>query len=109
MSAVKPKTKRYENGMRFDLRREREGISTRFLISEKAVDIETPKRAEDQLRRNERELRQITDALPQPVIVFAPDGCVLYGNESALEHTGLSLAEMLMGNFCAIHPDDVER
>src|SRR5262249_43293833 len=73
------------------------------------ADIEDLKRAEDQLRRDERELRQIIDAIPQAVLVLAPDGSELYGNESVLEYTGLSLAEIRMGNFCAIHPDDVER
>jgi formate hydrogenlyase transcriptional activator len=109
MLAVEGKTRRFENGLQFDLRREREGISTRFLILEKAVDIDGLKRVEDQLRRNERELRQITDAIPQPVIVYAPDGSVLYGNESVLVYTGLSLAEFQMGNSHALHPDDVDR
>src|SRR5262245_48628364 len=109
MPIVEGKTKRFENGMQFDLRRERKGISNRFLILEKAIDIEDLKRAEDQLRRNERELCQITDAISQPVVVIAPDGSVLCGNEAALEYTGLSSAEIWKGNFCALHPDDVGR
>jgi formate hydrogenlyase transcriptional activator len=109
MLTVEGKTKRFKNGAKFDLRREREGISTRFLILEKPVDIEDLKRVEDQLRRNERELRQMTDAIPQPVVAFAPDGSVLYGNESVLEYIGLSLAEFRIGNSPAHHPDDVGR
>jgi formate hydrogenlyase transcriptional activator len=73
------------------------------------TDIEDLKQAEDQLRRDERELRQIIDAIPQAVVVLAPDGSKLYGNESMLEITGLSMAEIQMGNLSALHPDDEER
>src|SRR5262245_16595156 len=109
MLTVEGKTKRFKNGAQFDLRGEREGISTHFLILEKPVDIEDLKRVEDQLRRNEPELRQITDAIPQPIVVFAPGGSVLYGNESVLEYIDLSLAEFQIGDSGALHPDDVER
>src|SRR5262245_57591426 len=109
MSTVEGKTKRFENGMQFDLRREREGISNRFLTLGKALDLENQKRGEERLRRNEQELRQITDAISQPVVVIAPDGSVLCRNEAALEYMGLSSAEIWNGNFCAGHPDDVER
>src|SRR6266850_1305237 len=50
------------------------------------TDIEDLKRAEDQLRRNERELRQIVDAIPQAILVLAPDGRPLYANESVFEY-----------------------
>jgi formate hydrogenlyase transcriptional activator len=109
MSTVEGKTKRFENGLQFDLRREREGISNRFLTLGKAFDLENQKRGEERLRRNERELRQITDAISQPVVVIAPDGSVLCGNEAALEYTGLSSAEIWNGIFYTLHPDEVER
>jgi formate hydrogenlyase transcriptional activator len=73
------------------------------------TDIEDLMRAEDRLWRDEQELRQIIDAIPQAVVVLAPDGSMLYGNEFVLEYTGLSLAEIRTGNFRALHPDDVER
>jgi len=47
MSTVEGKTKRFENGMRFDLRREREGISNRFLTLGKAFPLENQKRGEE--------------------------------------------------------------
>ena len=38
------------------------------------TDIEDRKRAEEKLRQDERELRRITDAIPQAISVLAPDG-----------------------------------
>src|SRR5215813_5823557 len=102
MLAVEGKTKRLENRRCLDLRSEPKGVTTRFLILAKTFD--RIKQLEDHLR-----IRQIIDAIPQVVVVFGPNGSVLYGNESVLEYTGLSSAEIRMGNFCAIHPDDVER
>ena len=102
MLKVEGNTKRLENGRRLDLRGEREGIPTRLLILAKTSD--RTKQLEDYLR-----IRQIIDAIPQVVVIFAPDGSLLYGNEPALEYTGLSSAEFQMGDFCAVHPDDMER
>src|SRR5258705_13462474 len=42
------------------------------------TDIEDRKRAEEKLRQDEMELRQITDAITQTVMVLAPDGTGLY-------------------------------
>ena len=72
------------------------------------TDVEDLKRAEDQLRRDERELRRIIDAIPQAIVVLAPDGRALYANEPALEYTGLRLEEVQAEHFRAFHPDDVE-
>src|ERR1700730_3316928 len=75
------------------------------------TDIEDLKRAEAKLRRDEEELRRMTDAIPQTIIVFNPDGKVIYANRVALEYTGLSLDEVLADDFRArvFHPDDVRR
>ena len=73
------------------------------------TDIEDLKRAEDQLRQDERELREIVDAIPQAIIVVAPDGGVLYANEPVLDYTGLSLEEVRTGGLRALFPDDVEK
>jgi PAS domain S-box-containing protein len=42
------------------------------------TDIEDLKRAEEKLRQDERELRRITDAIPQAISVLAPDGTILH-------------------------------
>ena len=46
------------------------------------TDIEDRKRAEEKLRQDERELRRITDAIPQAISVLAPDGKILYVQRS---------------------------
>jgi formate hydrogenlyase transcriptional activator len=68
-------------------------------------------RVEEELRQDERELRRITDVIPQAILVLAPDGSMLHANAFALEYTGLALedftADGLRGSV--FHPDDVEK
>src|SRR5467141_1238934 len=75
------------------------------------TDIEDLKRAEAKLRSDEEELRRMTDAIPQNIIVLNPDGKAIYANRVALEYTGLSLDDVQTDNFWArvFHPDDVQR
>ena len=75
------------------------------------TDIEDRKRAEEKLRQDERELRRITDAIPQAISVLAPDGKILYSNEVVLDYTGVSLEDVKADDFRAklFHPDDLER
>jgi len=75
------------------------------------TDIDDRKRAEEQLRQDERELRRITDAIPQAISVLAPDGTILHANEFVLDYTGLSLEHVKADGFRAklFHPDDLER
>jgi formate hydrogenlyase transcriptional activator len=71
-------------------------------------DITATKIAEERIGRNERELRQIVDAIPQLVTVLAPDGETLYVNKRVLEFTGLSLGDIHGGALRerVIHPED---
>jgi PAS domain S-box-containing protein len=75
------------------------------------TDIEDLKRAEAKLRQDEEELRRMTDAIPQTIIVLNPDGKVIYANRVALEYTGLSLDDVRADDFRArvMHPDDIQR
>src|ERR1700731_809445 len=75
------------------------------------TDIDDLKRAEAKLRQDEEELRRMTDAIPQTIIVLNPDGKAIYANRVALEYTGLSLDDVQGDNFRArvLHPDDVQR
>src|ERR1700723_129478 len=75
------------------------------------TDIEDLKRAEAKLRQDEEELRRMTDAIPQTIIVLNPDGKAIYVNRVALEYTGLSLDDVQGDDFRArvLHPDDVQR
>ncbi len=65
----------------------------------------------ERLRRDEQELRQITDAIPQTIIVLSADGAVLYANQAVLDFTGLTMEEVLAPGFRAriFHPEDVAR
>jgi len=75
------------------------------------TDIEDRKRAEEKLRQDEMELRQITDAITQTVMVLAPDGTGLYANQSMLDFSGLTMREVMAADFRTrfFHPEDVER
>src|ERR1700733_6030946 len=75
------------------------------------TDITTAKQAEGRRRQDEQELRQITDAIPQLIIVYSPEGRALHLNRGTLDYMGLSLEEVQAESFRdrVIHPDDVER
>jgi PAS domain-containing protein len=49
--------------------------------------------AEQKLQEDDRDLRAIADAIPQPIVALAPDGTTLYANQVALERTGLTVRE----------------
>jgi PAS domain S-box-containing protein len=75
------------------------------------IDVTERKRAEEELRRSETELRQMLDLTPQFVAVFGPNRERLYANHVALDYLGLNLEEWRKrfdrGEF--FHPDDRER
>ena len=75
------------------------------------TEIEDRKRAEEKLRQDERELRRITDAIDQHILVLGPDGNILYANRLLLEYSGLSVEDVTADDFRArlVHPDDFER
>jgi formate hydrogenlyase transcriptional activator len=75
------------------------------------TDIEDRKLAEEKLRQEERELRQITDAIPHNIVVMEPDGTRLYANRTFHEYTGMKPEEIDSDSFHAekTHPDDLER
>jgi PAS domain S-box-containing protein len=75
------------------------------------TDVSAAKQAEGRRRQDEQELRQITDAIPQLIIVYSPEGRALHLNRGTLDYMGLSLEEVQAESFRdrVIHPDDVER
>ncbi len=75
------------------------------------TDIDDRKRAEQEVRRKEENLRTITDAIRQSIVVLTPDGTTLYANRVALDLTGLTVGEVNDKGFFAraFHPDDVDR
>ncbi len=75
------------------------------------TDIETLKQTEERLRHDERELRQITDAIPQTIVVLDPSGAPMYANQATLDYTGLTIDGLLAPGFRErlFHPEDVDR
>src|SRR3984893_16449582 len=75
------------------------------------TDIEDRKRVEKKLLEEERELRRITDAIPQTIVVLDSKGHPLYANQAMLDHTGLTMQDVLLSDFRAriYHPEDLER
>jgi formate hydrogenlyase transcriptional activator len=67
--------------------------------------------AEDRLRQDERELRQITDAIAQLISVLGPEGNLLYVNRLVLDYSGLPVEDIMADDFRVrlFHPDDLER
>ena len=75
------------------------------------TDIEDLKQAQVKLRHDEQELRRMTDAIPQAILVLRPDGTTVYANQVTLAYTGLILEEVQAENFREriFHPHDLER
>jgi formate hydrogenlyase transcriptional activator len=75
------------------------------------TDIDDRKRSEQNLRESEENLRTITDAIRQSIVVLAPDGTMLYANRVVRELTGLTIGEVNDQTFLTrvFHPDDLDR
>jgi PAS domain S-box-containing protein len=81
------------------------------------IDVTERKRAEEERRRSEMELRQMLDLAPQFVAVFGPDSERLYANRILLDYLGLTLEEWREKFKSAVpsyhtdyvHPDDWDR
>jgi formate hydrogenlyase transcriptional activator len=75
------------------------------------TDIEDRKQAEEKLRQDERELRRITDAIPEMIVVHETDGTPIYANEPVLDYTGMTSDDVPRPDFRSgtIHPEDLER
>ncbi len=74
------------------------------------MDVTERKQAEEKIREQEVELRQILDAAPQHLSVLRSDGSHLYINQSSLDFLGLTLEEWQKRDIRElVHPDDAER
>jgi PAS domain S-box-containing protein len=74
------------------------------------LDIDDAKRAENALRKSEKELRDAIDTIPALVWSALPDGSNTYVNKRFMEHTGSSAEQTAGSGWKAlVHPDDLER
>src|SRR5437867_8892025 len=64
-----------------------------------STDIEALKQTQEKLREDERELRRITDAIPQTIVVLDPMGVPLYANQATLDYTGLTIEDVSAPRF----------
>ena len=74
------------------------------------VDIENQKRAEEQLRNSERNLRTTIETIPAYVFSALPDGSFDFISQSLLDLTGFSPEEVFGWDWTvAVHPEDRDR
>jgi formate hydrogenlyase transcriptional activator len=76
-----------------------------------STDIDALKQIEEKLREDDRELRRITDAIPQTIVVQDPRGVPIYANRATLDYTGLTADDVIAPNFREriFHPEDLEK
>ena len=76
-----------------------------------STDVEALKQTEEKLKEDERELRRITDAIPQAFVVQDPAGNSLYANRVTLDYTGLAMEDVIKPDFREriFHPEDIQR
>ena len=75
------------------------------------MDITEQEQLMQKLRQSEADLRTVTDAIRQAIVVLAPDGKTLYANRVALDQTGLKSHELSDQGFFerVFHPEDMDR
>ena len=74
------------------------------------MDIENLKRAEEQLRNNEKNLTTIIETIPAFVRTANPDGSIDFVSQSWLDYVGLSREEWVgWGWMDKVHPEDRDR
>src|ERR1700722_9395156 len=75
-----------------------------------SMDIDEQKRAEETVRKSERELRTLIDVMPAIVGISLPDGTVDFLSQSWLDYFGQSREEAMGGGWTGvIHPDAADR
>jgi PAS domain S-box-containing protein len=73
-------------------------------------DVTERVRAEDAVRKNEEQLRDVIDTIPVIAFISMPDGSNEFTNRSWQEYTGLSVKDTAgWGWGSTVHPDDIAR
>jgi PAS domain S-box-containing protein len=88
--------------------RDGEGKVLRFVGT--TTDIDDQKRAEEELRARENNLRQIVDSIPGLVCTLGPSGQIELPNQPLMDYFGKTAEELnAWGTNDAVHPDDLPR
>ena len=76
-----------------------------------STDIDALKQTQEKLREDEQELRRITDAIPQAIVVLDPGGAPVYANQATLDYAGLTATDVVAPHFRErlFLADDLER
>ncbi len=75
-----------------------------------AMDVTERKRAEEAIRRSEKQLRDVIETIPAIAATIGPDGSVEFVNKRYREYTGMSAEEPLGSGWqSAFHPKDIDR
>ncbi|HWO30557.1 MAG TPA: sigma 54-interacting transcriptional regulator [Candidatus Acidoferrum sp.] len=92
-----------------DLKRDAAGLPWQMFGT--IQDITDRKLAEDKIREQETELRQILDLAPQSIAVYGPNREPLYANRVMLDYHGLTLEKwrQRLDRGAVAHPDEWER
>jgi PAS domain S-box-containing protein len=73
-------------------------------------DVTERVRAEDAVRKNEEQLRDVIDTIPVIAFISMPDGSNEFTNQSWQKYTGLSVKDTAgWGWGSTVHPDDIAR
>jgi PAS domain S-box-containing protein len=84
------------------------GLFQGFLGTE--MDVTEQEQLTEELRRSEKELRDVIDTIPAAVWSALPDGSNTYVNRRFIEFSGMSVEQTAGSGWkAAIHPDDLER
>src|SRR5438128_12658555 len=75
-----------------------------------STDIEALKQTQEKLREEERELRRITDAIPQTTVVLDATGAPIYAKQAPLDSAGHTSEDVLAPDSREriLHADDPE-
>jgi PAS domain S-box-containing protein len=75
-----------------------------------SLDVDDEVRAQEALRRSERQLQQMIDAVPALIWCTTPEGIPCYLNKRATDVTGLTLKDLIAPDgsryLTVVHPDD---
>ena len=65
----------------------------------------------EELKRAEKELRDLVDYVPQLIVIREPDGRSIYANRATVDYLGCTFEEFLEPNFdqTVIHSDDWDK